>query len=111
MPTPNYEHDPADCICGRRAIGIGIDRRGSSPQWLCHECSLLIEDIKRIRRFDPYEIKAREGGMEAAGPLVEEFGSDLAEWTEEQVLLFCGVVWKGCADRLRHLVRAGDAPF
>jgi hypothetical protein len=106
---PNYEHDPADCfICGRHAIGVGFDK---PTRYLCAECVPLIEYVKDIRRWDAYEIKARAGGMDAAAPLVEKFGSDLGEWTEEQVLQFCGTVWRGCADRVRKLVRDGDAPF
>lgn len=109
------EHDPADChVCGRRATGIGIGfahSRDKDPRWLCEECALILEHIKDVRRMDPYELKAREGGMDAAGPLIEEYGSDLAEWSEEQVLMFCGTVWRGCADRLRELIRAGEAPW
>lgn len=105
------EHDPTTCICSRHALGIGIADRGKPITWLCQECSLMIEDIKRMRRPSQYELKAREGGMEAAGPLVEEFGADLSEWTEEQVLRFCGAVWFGCADRLRQLVKNDEAPW
>lgn len=105
------EHDPTTCICTRHATGLGIANRNGAPQWLCHECSLMIEDIKRMRRPSQYELKAREGGMEAAGPLVEEFGADLSEWTEEQVLRFCGAVWFGCAERLRTLIKDDNAPF
>lgn len=102
---------PAVCnCCGRHAIGIGIGD-GKEPRYLCQECVILVEQLKRVRRFDPYELEARLGGMEAAGPLVDEFGSDLAEWSEEQVLMFCGAIWKGCADRLREVIRKGEAPF
>lgn len=102
---------PAICnCCGRHAIGIGVGD-AKEPRYLCHECVLLIEQIKRVRRFDPYELEARLGGLEAAEPLVDEFGSDLAEWSEEQVLMFCGAIWKGCADRLREVIRKGEAPF
>ncbi len=102
---------PAVCnCCGRHAIGIGIGD-AKEPRYLCQECVILVEQLKRVRRFDPYELEARMGGMEAAGPLVDEFGSDLAEWSEEQVLMFCGAIWKGCADRLREVIRKGEAPF
>ncbi|MBX5010875.1 hypothetical protein HJB67_13010 [Rhizobium lentis] len=72
---------------------------------------MLIKEIKRVRRMDPYELAARQGGMDAAVPLVEEFGARLDEWSEEQVLIFCGTIWQGCADRLRQLIKAGDIPF
>ena len=105
---------PTSChICGFRAegIGLGLVGRDKDPQWVCAPCSLLIEDIRKVKRMDAYELKAREGGMDAAGPLVEEYGSDLAEWEEEQVLMFVGTVWKGCAERLRELIRGNHAPF
>ncbi|WP_271025305.1 DUF6511 domain-containing protein [Rhizobium sp. RCAM05973] len=110
--TPTHVDDtPAVCrCCGRhaRGIGVGINK---DPGYLCGECVLLVEEIKRIRRMDPYELAARAGGMDAAASLVEEFGPDLSTWEEEQVLIFCGAVWQGCADRLRELIRKGDIPF
>lgn len=107
-------HTPADChVCGMHAQGVGFEpkRKGEEPRWLCGECLLIIEDIRRMKRPDPYELKARAGGMEAAGPLVEQWGSDLGEWDEEQVLQFCGTIWKGCAAEMRRLIREGEAPF
>lgn len=110
-PTATEHGDPTTChVCGLRATGIGIGTPESDPRFLCPECVTLIERIKEVRRFDPYELMAREGGMEAAAPLVEEFGSDLAEWDETQVLRFVGVVWRGCADRLHKVLREG-IPF
>lgn len=103
-------NDPSTCICTRHAVGIGVGNP-KNPQWLCKECVMAFEDLTRIKRPTAYELKAREGGMEAAAPLVKEFGPDLSQWSEEQVLLFVGAVWKGCADRLRELVRNDDAPF
>lgn len=100
-------------ICTREATGIGLapDRRGQPIRWLCVECTTLLEHVHSIRRPSAFELKARAGGMDAAGPLVAEFGSDLAEWEEDQVLRFVGAVWKGCADEMRRLVREGEAPF
>jgi hypothetical protein len=109
------QHDPADCFfCGQRAIGIGIGfttSRDNDPRWLCMSCVPLANDIRRLKRPDAYKLKAREGGMEAAGPLVDEFGTDLGEWSEEQVLMFVGAIWDGCSRRLRELVRNDSAPF
>lgn len=112
-PTTNDE--PADChICGKHATGIGLgftNPRDKDPRWICAECVPLLEQIRMIRRMDPFELKARSGGLEAAAPLVEEFGPDLSAWDEEQALRFCGAVWDGCARELRRLIRNGDAPF
>ena len=116
MPfTPTHVNDtPAVCnCCGRHAVGIGIglSKPTDDPRYLCKECVLLVEQIKNMRRPDLYEMQARKGGMDAAAGLVEEFGSDLANWEEEQILRFVGAIWFGCADRLRELVRDGHAPF
>lgn len=102
--------NPEVCYCGRQAVGLGIGNP-SNPQWLCAECSLMIDEIKRVRRPSAYELQARHGGMEAAGALLDEFGTDLSAWEEDQVLRFVGACWKGTADRLRELVRDGGAPF
>lgn len=105
------EHDPSACrVCGRHAIGIGLSPK-ATYDWLCRECVDLVDRVKDIRRLDPYELKAREGGMDAAAPLVAEYGPDLSQWEEEQVLIFVGAVWRGCADRMRALIRDGSAPF
>jgi hypothetical protein len=112
--TPTQaNNDPACChVCGRHAIGVGIGGpRDADPRFLCAECVQLIEQIRRVRRFDPYELEARAGGMDAAADLVDEFGPDLSQWDEDQVLMFCGAIWRGCADRLREIVRDGTAPF
>lgn len=104
------KEDPADChICGRHAIGVSAHDK--PPRWLCKECIDIIEHIRSAKRLDPYELKARAGGVDAAGPLVAEFGPDLSQWEEEQVLMFCGAIWKGCADELRRLIVNQEAPF
>ena len=107
------QHDPADChVCGRRAIGVGFsERRPEDNKYLCAECVPLLEYVKSVRRWDPYELKARHGGMEAAAPLVQEYGPDLSQWEEEQVLMFVGAVWRGCADEMRRLIKTDSAPF
>ena len=113
--TPTHVNDtPAVChCCGRTptGIGIGLTTPREDPKYLCRECLMLVEQIQRVRRFDPYEKEARRGGMDAAGPLVEEFGSDLSEWTEDQIMIFCGAIWRGCGDRLRELVASKETPF
>lgn len=109
------EHDPADChFCGDRAHGIGMgltSNRDKDPKFLCVDCSHMIDDIRRLKRPDAYKLKAREGGMDAAAPLVEEYGPRLDEWEEEQVLMFVGAIWDGCTRRLRELVREDRAPW
>ena len=105
------DQEPTTChVCGRQATGLGVGTL-RDPKWICAECVPIIDEIKRMRRPTAYEIKAREGGMEAAAPLVKEFGPRLDEWTEEQALQFVGACWRGTADRIRELIKQGEAPF
>lgn len=110
MTSNNLEPDACH-VCGRHAIGLGIGRLPNDPRWLCRECADIVEYVRSAKRLDAYELKARAGGVEAAAPLVAEYGPRLDEWEEEQVLMFCGAIWKGCADELRRLIKSGEAPF
>ncbi len=103
-------HTPTTChVCGRHAVGVGFS---NPPRWLCHECADILEHIKSVRRFDAYELKARQGGVEAAGAYLKEIGkTDLAEFEAEEAEILCGRIWKGCADELRRVIKAGEAPF
>lgn len=113
--APQQDTAPNVChVCGFTGCGIGIGfthSRDNDPRWLCADCSLLIEDIKKVKRLDAYELKARAGGMDAAGEFIEANGADLSAYTEEQALMLVGVIWKGCASRMRELLREGSAPF
>lgn len=105
------EHDPTTCyICTRQADGLGLSPK-PPYNWICRECAVTIDDLSRVKRPSAYELQARQGGVDAAAPLVAEYGADLSQWDETQVELFVGAVWKGCADRLRDLVKEGSAPF
>lgn len=68
-----------------------------------------MEFIKDVRRPSVYELKAREGGMEAAGEIIAQFGTSLDKYTEEQALMLVGACWRGTADRIRKLIRDGEA--
>lgn len=98
--------EPTTCLCGRQATGVAV-----GDHWICPECMPIMEYVKSVRRPTMYELKARAGGMEAAAPFVEEFGPDLSKWDEEQVLMFVGACWRGTADRIRQLIKDGDAPW
>lgn len=104
--------EPADChVCGRHAIGVGIHQRDGN-RWLCRECADIVEYVRSAKRLDVYELKARAGGVEAAGEYLRGLGkTDLAEFEEEEAEILCGKIWRGCADRLREIIRNGDAPF
>ncbi|MDO3431168.1 DUF6511 domain-containing protein [Rhizobium sp. CBN3] len=116
-PTATAEGQPTTCrCCGRHAIGMGISRMAKStddPGYLCGECILLIEEIKRVRRMDPYELAALDGGVDAVGEYIDSIGglTELAEFDELQQRMLVKAAWQGCADRLRELIRKGDLPF
>lgn len=104
------KHDPSAChVCGRHAIGISA--HDNPPRWLCRECVDIIEHIRSVKRLDAYELKARSGGMEAAGAVIERYGTDLGAYEESQALELCGAIWRGCADELRRIIVTDEAPF
>lgn len=107
--------DPSAChICGRHAIGIGLEpaSKGQQPRWLCAECLPLVEYVKSIRRFDAYEIKASEMAGDIAGALLDGWAqSDLGLLSQEQWAVFCRTMCQAFGDSMRHLIRSGEAPF
>lgn len=101
---------PSAChVCGRHAIGISA--HDNPPRWLCRECVDIIDRIRSVKRLDAYELKARAGGMEAAAGVIEQYGTDLGAYDEHQALELCGIIWRGCADEMRRLIKEGSAPF
>lgn len=109
-------HTPTTCwCCGRRAFGIGIGefgRRGDGdPKFLCEACIPLIEHIKAVVRFDEYEQNAIHATIEAVGPLIEKFGTDLAEWDADQVEEFVTAIILGFGHSIREQVREREIPF
>lgn len=115
--TPSHVNNtPAVCFCcGKHASGIGIGdlrRPADDPRFLCQECLLVVEQIKQVRRFDPYELQALDGGIDAVGTYLEQVGkTDLADMSEEEARMVVKAAWQGSADRLRDLVRKGEVPF
>lgn len=112
VKAPAADTPDACHVCGLHAHGVGLmpDRRGDAIRWLCVECSLILEDIKKIKRMDAYELKARDGGVEAAASVIAAYGTHLEEYTDEQAAMLAGAIWRGCAARLRELIR-DEAPF
>jgi hypothetical protein len=115
MTTSTHSTQDNVChVCGFTGCGVGIGfthSRDKDPKWLCVECALIIEDIKKVKRMDAYELRAREGGVEAAAQVIEAYGTCLDEYTDEQAAMLAGAIWKGCAARLRELIRGEGAPF
>jgi hypothetical protein len=107
------EHIPADChFCGKHAIGLGIGPNPKDPRWLCAECSLILEDFKKIKRADAYEIRALDGGDASAENYCADIGkTDMADMDDLERRMLWKAVWDGCANELRRLVRNQEAPF
>lgn len=110
---PNYEHDPADCfVCRRHAVGLGIQQPRQDPRWLCAECSLIAENIRNIRRFDPYENRALAAVDDVAGDYCASLDkTDMAAMDETERLMLWRTVVQGFGDEVRRLIRNGDSPF
>lgn len=113
QPTADEHGNPTVCrCCGRRAIGIGIglERPKDDPGYLCGECVLLIEELRKVRRLDVYELEALDAGVEAVGDYLATVGLyDLSLMDELQRRMIVKSAWAGCADGLRRALRS--APF
>lgn len=101
---------PLTChCCQRHAVGLGI---GQPLRWLCKECADIAEHIKRVRRMDPYELIALDGGVDAVGEYLGQIGkTDLAEMDELEARMLVKAAWEGSGRRLRKLLIEGEAPF
>lgn len=108
--------DPTTChVCStNRAIGIGIGfthSRDKDPRWLCAQCSLIIEDIKRIKRMDAYELAALDKVDEIAGEYAASVGkTDIADFEELERRMLWKTVVQGYGNALRDAIR-NEAPF
>lgn len=104
-------HEPTTChICStQRATGIGLSAR-PPHQWLCAECSLIIEDIRRIKRMDAYEHKALDKVDDIAGDFAAEHGTDMAEYDDLTRRMLWKTVVQGYSAALRDAIR-NSSPF
>lgn len=111
-PTITTKQDPTVChVCGRHAQGVGIGKLPGDPRYLCSECLLLIERIRSVRRFDPYEERALNGAVDAVGDYVSTINkTELADFDEieRRGLVRAAVV--GFGDSLRRVLEEG-IPF
>lgn len=112
QPTQTTKGDPTTChVCGRHAIGIGIGNH-KDPRYLCRECVLLLERVKDVRRWDPYELKALDGAVDAVGDYVAEIDkTELADFDELERRMLVKAAVEGFGDSLRNLLENGLAPF
>ena len=112
------DHTPSTCaLCQRHAIGIGLhhkpkDINDNGIRWLCGECAMLAEEIQSIRRLDPYEIKALDGGVDAVGEYLGQIGKyDLSEFDELERAMMIKAAVLGFGARLRAIIKEGGVPF
>jgi len=112
MVAPALMDEPADCcVCHRRAEGIGIGSP-QSPRWLCKECSVMADDIRRARRLDPFEVAALNDAGADGGEYLDSLGkTDLADLTEHEYREYVRRVVLGFGASIRAQIREGRAPF
>ncbi len=103
--------EPTVChICAtNRATGIGL-LVCPPHQWICTECSLIIEDIRKIKRMDAYEHAALTKVDEIAGDYAADHGTDMAEMDELTRRMLWKTVVQGYSNALRDAIRNG-VPF
>jgi len=113
-PTADTDGNPTTCFCcGMRAIGIGLNRTDKGdPQYICKRCVMAINDYKKIKGLDAFEIQALDGGVDAVGEWINErgIGTELAHYDELDQRMLVKAAWEGCARRLREVI-AGGTPF
>jgi hypothetical protein len=111
MPDP---HAPDIChVCGDKAIGIGIGfthNRDRDPRWICADCSLIIEDIKRVKRMDAYQLRALDKVDDIAGEFAADHGTDMAAMDDVTRRMLWKTVVQGYGNALRAAIR-DSAPF
>jgi len=114
--TPTHAGDagktPATCyVCGRHAIGAGVGTE-REPKWLCAECVTIADEIRRVKRFDPYELAAVGDAGKVGGAYLDTIGkTDLAELEPEEYRVFCRKVIEGFGASLRRQLVEGAVPF
>lgn len=113
MSASPHVNDPADCfVCNRHAVGVGAGNPGGNPRWVCSDCIPHLAEIRTVRNFDPYEMRARADAGEKAGELLDGIGkTDLAELTIEEWQKFLSTVVHEFGESLRRQVAEHRAPF
>lgn len=101
--------NPTTChVCGvQRDCGLGFDK---PLRWLCIDCSLLIEDIRRIKRMDAHEHAALDKVDDIAGEYCADHGTDIAQYDELTRRMLWKTVVQGYGNALRAEIREG-VPF
>ncbi|MGR9056059.1 hypothetical protein ACU8NH_09135 [Rhizobium leguminosarum] len=108
-PTIDAAGDPTTCFCcGMRAVALGINHQKGDPQYLCRRCVVAIDDYKKIRRLDDYELAALDGGVDAVGEWIEQrglWGVALDDYDELDRRMLVKAAWEGSARALREALK------
>ncbi|MBC7149020.1 MAG: hypothetical protein H5U22_06540 [Rhizobium sp.] len=118
-PTVDAYDNPTTCFCcGMRAVSLGVNpeygkgRQKQDPHFICKRCAMAIDDYKKIRRLDDYELMALDGGVDAVGEYIAEHGvTDLSHFDELMQRMMVKAAVEGFTCRLRQLLSEGSAPF
>ncbi|MBB6299930.1 DUF6511 domain-containing protein [Rhizobium leucaenae] len=72
---------------------------------------MAIDDYKKIRRLDDYELAALDAGVDAVGEWIVQrgLGADLSLYDELDQRMLVKAAWEGCARGLRAAL--SEAPF
>nr|OAP95123.1 hypothetical protein A4U53_18040 [Rhizobium leguminosarum] len=112
LPTVDSTGSATCCfVCGMRAQALGINPGKGDPHFICRRCSVAIDDYKKIRRLDDYELVALDAGVDAVGEWIAErgLGADLSLYDDLDQRMLVKAAWEGCARGLRAALK--EAPF
>lgn len=116
-PTVDAYDNPTCCyVCGMRAVALGVNptykKPTDDPHFICKRCAMAIDDYKKIRRLDDFELQALDGGVDAVGEYLDGIGIyDLSLLDELGARMVVKAAWEGATSRLRKLLNEGSAPF
>jgi len=116
-PTVDANENPTCCnICGRRAWSIGVGSANpkavlsGDPRYLCGECILIVEHIRKVKRWDVYELQALDYAVEAIGDYVASIGiTELSAYDELNQRMLAKAAVQGFGDGMRKVLQ--EAPF
>lgn len=110
--------DPGAChVCRRMSDGLGLgppegDKWNKNPRWVCADCVAVGKELRIVRKFDPYELRARADAGEKAGEMLDTVGkTDLAELSAEEWQRFLTTIIHEFGESLRRQVADLRAPF
>lgn len=116
-PTVDASGTPTCCnICGRRSWAIGVGSANhkavlsGDPRYLCGECVLIVEHIRKVKRWDVFELAALDHAVEAIGDYVASIGiTELAAFDDLNQRMLAKAAIIGFGDGMRKVLQ--EVPF